>query len=88
MAFLRPLPVKKSTSIGKKWYNRGKWGQGEEKEPGWTKGRSDGMRYTHRRGLARASSWARRKFAALNLKKTALRWACHFSPCLFFLWIP
>jgi hypothetical protein len=27
-----------------------------------------GMRYTHRRGLARVSSWVRLKFAALNLK--------------------
>lgn len=36
-----------------------------------------GMRYTHRRGLARVSSWVRLKFAALDLKKLALCWASH-----------
>ena len=30
-----------------------------------------GMRYTHRRGLARVSAWVRLKFAAFNLKKLA-----------------
>ena len=36
-----------------------------------------GMRFTHRRGLARVSSWVRLKFAAMNLKKLALWGACH-----------
>lgn len=36
-----------------------------------------GMRFTHRRGLARFSSWVRLKFAALDLKKLAPWWACH-----------
>ena len=36
-----------------------------------------GLRYTHRRGLTRVSSWVRLKFAALNLKKLAL-WASFF----------
>jgi len=38
-----------------------------------------GMRYTHRRGLARVSSWVRLKFAALNLKKLAL-WVDKIHP--------
>ena len=32
-----------------------------------------GLRYTHHRGLARVSCWVRLKFAAMNLKKLALR---------------
>jgi len=39
------------------------------------------MRYTHRRGLARVSSWVKLKFAALNLKKLAL-WADKIRPFL------
>lgn len=39
-----------------------------------------GLRYTHHRGLARVSNWVRLKFAAMNLKKLALRaWA--LQPC-------
>ena len=41
------------------------------------------MRYTHRRGLARVSSWVRLKFAALNLKKLAL-WAAKSPPFSIF----
>lgn len=36
-----------------------------------------GIRYTHRRGLVRVSSWLRLKFAVLNLKKLALWRAAH-----------
>ncbi|MCI8414868.1 MAG: hypothetical protein HFF00_04480 [Ruminiclostridium sp.] len=32
-----------------------------------------GLRYTHHRDLARVSCWVRLKFAAMNLKKLALR---------------
>ena len=31
------------------------------------------MRYTHHRGLARVSAWVRLKYAAMNLKKIAIR---------------
>ena len=31
------------------------------------------MRYTHHRGLARVSAWVRLKYAAMNLKKLAIR---------------
>lgn len=40
-----------------------------------------GLRYTHHRGLARVSTWVRLKFAAMNLKKLALR--CWGKPLLF-----
>ena len=47
-----------------------------------------GLRYTHRRGLARVSAWVRLKFAALNLKKLAL-WASASPPLsLFFFSFP
>ena len=42
------------------------------------------MRYTHRRGLARVTSWVRLKYAAMNLKKLA-KWSwnkLHFRPFL------
>ncbi|NLM80032.1 MAG: hypothetical protein GX172_02750, partial [Clostridiales bacterium] len=38
-----------------------------------------GMRYTTYRGLAQVRNWVRLKFAAMNLKKLALRG--HVSPC-------
>ena len=38
-----------------------------------------GMRYTTLRGLAQVTNWVRLKFAAMNLKKLALRG--HVSPC-------
>ena len=34
-----------------------------------------GLRYTHHRGLARVTAWVRLKFAAMNLKKLALRYS-------------
>ena len=38
------------------------------------------MRYTHHRGLTRVTSWVRLKYAAMNLKKMAIRgWN---PPCL------
>jgi hypothetical protein len=38
-----------------------------------------GMRYTTLRGLAQVTNWIRLKFAAMNLKKLALKG--HVSPC-------
>lgn len=40
--------------------------------------------HTHRGGLARVSSWARLRFAALNLKKLAPWWDCRALPYLLF----
>lgn len=40
------------------------------------------MRYTHHRGLARVTRWVTLKFAAMNLKKLAVRtWQHSFPPC-------
>lgn len=51
-----------------------------------------GIRYTHRRGLVRVSSWLRLKFAVLNLKKLALWRAAHSLLhrifCLYFCSFP
>ena len=48
-----------------------------------------GMRYTHRRGLARVSAWVRLKFAAFNLKKLARWWALYsFAPPAFRIYSP
>ena len=44
-----------------------------------------GMRYTCHRGLARASTWARFKFAAMNLKKLALWLGKFLDPSRFSL---
>lgn len=41
-----------------------------------------GLRYTHHRGLTRVSAWVRLKFAAMNLKKLAVR--CWGSPQVSF----
>ena len=41
------------------------------------------MRYTHHRGLARVTQWVTLKFAAMNLKKLALRLPPHHSPFFF-----
>ena len=41
------------------------------------------MRYTHHRGLARVTQWVTLKFAAMNLKKLALRLSHHLSPFFF-----
>lgn len=50
------------------------------------------MRYTHHRGLARVTRWVTLKFAAMNLKKLAVRtWQHSFSVCfsrLFLLFSP
>lgn len=44
-----------------------------------------GMRYTHHRGLTRVSNWIRLKFAAMNLKKLAVRrWKDRFS-CRYYI---
>lgn len=40
--------------------------------------------HTHRGGLARVSSWARLRFAALNLKKLPPWWDCRALPYLLF----
>ena len=42
------------------------------------------MCYTHHRGLARVTQWVMLKFAAMNLKKLALRLSPHNSPFFFF----
>ena len=42
------------------------------------------MRYTHHRGLARLTQWVMLKFAAMNLKKLALRLSPHNSTFFFF----
>lgn len=42
------------------------------------------MRYTHHRGLARVTQWVMLKFAAMNLKKLALRLSPHNSTFFFF----
>ena len=50
------------------------------------------MRYTHHRGLARVTRWVTLNFAAMNLKKLAVRtWQHSFSVCfsrLFLLFSP
>ena len=50
------------------------------------------MRYTHHRALARVTQWVTLKFAAMNLKKRAIRiWQQTFSACfsrLFLLFSP
>ena len=43
------------------------------------------MRYTHHRGLAAVTRWVRLKFAAMNLKKLALR---KWSRSDFFVFLP
>ena len=45
-----------------------------------------GLRYTHLRGLTRVSAWVRLKFAAMNLKKLALR--CWGEPLFSALFPP
>ena len=47
-----------------------------------------GLRYTHRRGLARVSAWVRLKFAALNLKKLALWASASPRSSLLFFFFP
>ena len=48
-----------------------------------------GLRYTHHRSLARVSTWVRLKFAAMNLKKLALRcWGDHLLSTLFSIFFP
>lgn len=44
------------------------------------------MRYTHHRGLARASTWVRLKYVAMNLKKTAI-WKWNASIFAFYIMI-
>jgi len=46
------------------------------------------MRYTHHRGLTRITQWVTLKFAAMNLKKLALRLPKHYSPFFFSLFCP
>ena len=46
------------------------------------------MRYTHHRGLARVTQWVTLKFAAMNLKKLALRLPPLYSPFFFFPLFP
>ena len=46
------------------------------------------MRYTHHRGLARVTQWVTLKFAAMNLKKLALRLPPHSSSFFFFPLFP
>lgn len=44
------------------------------------------MRYTHHRGLARVSAWARLKYAAMNFKNTAI-WKLNASIFAFYTMI-
>ena len=46
------------------------------------------MRYTHHRGLARVTQWVTLKFAAMNLKKLALRLPPLYSPFFFSFFFP
>ena len=48
-----------------------------------------GMRYTHRRGLTRVTSWVRLKYAAMNLKKLAIwSWKTPSFTHIYSLFLP